>query len=467
MVTEVAAPPRPKGRLRGVPKPFKVHATSAPWHNAGTEREAMTRSSRIEPLGVPVGDNDLESTSAKPERGGQPPTRLDRWLAQQLNDAVGEERIHIALWDESLPDGPGERAIVRLADRAALVQLLVNPELHFGDLYSAGRIEVVGDLLHVLLDAYHYVQRRREGRWRQRARIPTPDFQQSRRNIHHHYDIGNEFYRLWLDREALQYTCAYYADRAMTIEQAQQAKLHHVCRKMWLERDERVVEAGSGWGGLALFMAKHYGVKVRSFNISGEQIAFARDWARREQLEDRVEFVEDDYRNISGRYDAFVSVGMLEHVGVGNYRDLGRLIDRSLEPHGRGLIHSIGRDRIGNLNPWIDKRIFPGAYPATLRQMTDIFEPSGLSVLDVENLRLHYARTLEAWLERYEGQIDVVRSMFDEPFVRAWRLYLTGSIAAFLTGSLQLFQIVFSRSAANNIPWNRAYLYDQARILRA
>src|SRR5690606_2692000 len=162
--------------------------------------------------------------------------------------------------------------------------------------------------------------------------------------------------------------------------------------KLRLRPGERVIEASSGWGGFALFMAKHYGVHVRSFNISREQVAYARAWAEREGLAGNVEFVEDDYRNAAGaaapRVDAFVSIGMLEHVGPGNYRALGGLIGSLITPNGRGLIHSIGRDRPEPLNPWIDKRIFPGAYPPTLRQMMDIFEPNGLSVLDVENVRL-------------------------------------------------------------------------------
>jgi len=245
----------------------------------------------------------------------------------------------------------------------------------------------------------------------------------------------------------------------MTLEQAQQAKMHHICRKLQLAPGEQVVEAGGGWGGFALFMARHYGVRVRSFNISREQIAWSREWARAEQLEGRVEFVEDDYRNLSGRYDAFVSVGMLEHVGRGNYRQLGALVKRTLKPEGRGLVHSIGRDRPEPLNPWIARRIFPGAYPPTLREMSEIFEPNRLSVLDVENLRLHYARTLEHWLERYEENVDAVRSMFDEDFVRAWRFYLTGSNRAFEHGSLQLFQVLFSRSGMNAIPRTRAHLY--------
>jgi len=152
-------------------------------------------------------------------------------------------------------------------------------------------------------------------------------------------------------------------------------------------------------------------------------------------------------------------VGMLEHVGTGNYPELGALINRVLTPEGRGLIHSIGRDRPQPLNPWITRRIFPGAYPPTLKEMMDIFESSDLSVLDVENLRLHYARTLEHWLQRYEENIDSVRSLFDEDFVRAWRLYLAGSNRAFEHGTLQLFQVVFSRSGMNAIPRTRAHIY--------
>jgi cyclopropane-fatty-acyl-phospholipid synthase len=172
-----------------------------------------------------------------------------------------------------------------------------------------------------------------------------------------------------------------------------------------------------------------------------------------------VEFIEDDYRNISGEFDAFVSVGMLEHVGVENFRELGTVIDRSLNNTGRGLIHSIGRDQPGLMNAWIEKRIFPGACPPSLSQMTDIFEPSRFSILDVENLRLHYARTLEHWLARYDAVADRVAEMFDHTFVRAWRLYLAGSIAAFAAGELQLYQVAFTRQGNNDIPWTRQHLY--------
>jgi cyclopropane-fatty-acyl-phospholipid synthase len=218
------------------------------------------------------------------------------------------------------------------------------------------------------------------------------------------------------------------------------------------------VEAGSGWGGLARYLARHYGVKVRSYNISAEQVAYARERARREGLDDEVEYVEDDYRNITGSYDVFVSVGMLEHVGVNHYPVLGRTIDGCLKDDGRGLIHSIGQDHPRPLNEWIESYIFPGAYPPTLREMMDIFEPVGLSVADVHNLRPHYAQTLRHWRERFDAHAGQVTEMFDEDFVRAWRLYLCGSIAAFTEGQLQLFQVLFRRPECRNLPMTRDHM---------
>jgi cyclopropane-fatty-acyl-phospholipid synthase len=239
------------------------------------------------------------------------------------------------------------------------------------------------------------------------------------------------------------------------------AKLHHVARKLRLQPGQTVVEAGCGWGGLARFFAKHYGVKVKAYNISHEQVKFATQKAREMGLEDQVEYIEDDYRNIDGTYDVFVSVGMLEHVGKKQYKVLGQVVDRCLREDGMGLIHTIGRNRPGLMNAWIEKRIFPGAYPPSLKEMMDIFEPNHLSVLDVENIRLHYYKTLMHWLERFNANEDQVKEMFDDNFVRAWRLYLAGSAAAFNAAHLQLFQVVFTRELNNTIPWSRSHLYDQ------
>jgi cyclopropane-fatty-acyl-phospholipid synthase len=257
----------------------------------------------------------------------------------------------------------------------------------------------------------------------------------------------------------MAYTCAYYAPGATTLEAAQLAKMEHICRKLRLKPGETVIEAGCGWGSLARYMALNHGVKVRAFNISHEQIAYAKARADAEGLTGRVEYVEDDYRNIRGSCDVFVSVGMLEHVGVKHYQELGAVIDRSLAADGRGLIHSIGQNQPIPINAWIQRRIFPGGYTPTLRQMMDVLEPYDLSVLDVENLRRHYAQTLAHWLERFDAHQDEVRAMYGEDFVRAWRLYLSGSQTNFSGGYLQLYQVLFSRPRSNNLPMTRDDLY--------
>lgn len=377
--------------------------------------------------------------------------------------------IAVELWDGSrLYEAEGEPEIItRIKTRRALWGLLTNPDLNFGDRFSDGSIEIEGDLYRFIELASLYkpdivaensaFSRLQAVLGKGRPRLNT--LSGSRVNVHHHYDLSNEFYGLWLDKDHMQYTCAYYPSTDLTIEQSQAAKLHHVCRKLQLKEDDEVIEAGCGWGGLARFMAREYGARVRAYNISHQQIVFAREKARAQGLEDRVEYIEDDYRNASGGCDVFVSVGMLEHVGVINYPALGAMIDKCLRPDGRGLIHCIGRNSPRLMNRWIEKRIFPGAYPPTLKEMAAIFEPYNFSVLDVENLRLHYALTLEHWLERFEENVATVRELFDERFVKAWRLYLTGSIAAFRLGDLQLFQVVFNRGDSNKVPMTREHLY--------
>jgi len=386
-----------------------------------------------------------------------------RWLLRILK-AAGNPPIEFELgWSGervALQDTPLH--CVRLTDRGVWLGLLADFQVRFGDAYSRGEIDISGDLVSfmtVVFRAYENmgVDDSLAGRiagWLRRTRPNT--LGGSRDNIHRHYDLGNDFYALWLG-EAMAYTCAYFPTAEATLDQAQVAKMDLVCRKLGIGAGDSVVEAGCGWGGLARHMASQYGAKVRSFNISREQLDYARHRARQDGLERKIEFVEDDYRNIGGRYDAFVSVGMLEHVGRENYERLGQIIRRSLNPHGRGLIHSIGRNRPEPLHPWIERRIFPGAYAPSLGEMMRIFEPVNLSVLDVENLRLHYALTLKAWLTRFEASIGRIKALsFDENFIRMWRLYLAGSIAAFETGAMQLFQVVFTTATNNRLPLTRS-----------
>ena len=394
-------------------------------------------------------------------------TRLDRWLVRKMVNVVGNPPVRISLWDgvEVTDYCEDPVAVMVYCDRVALFKTIIDPELHWGDLYSSGRVVFEGNMAVFMEAIYNGIKDkdkhgllRRFVLWLGHRSIFN-SFDKAKENIYHHYDIGNEFYKLWLDKEEMQYTCAYFPDKEMTLEQAQVAKLHHVCRKLDLKPGDTVVEAGCGWGGLARFMAIHYGVKVKAYNISKEQVKYARQRAEDENLSEQIEYVLDDYRNIRGCFDVFVSIGMLEHVAINDYEELGAIIKRSLKPDGRGLIHTIGRRREGPMNAWIERRIFPGARPPALSQMMQIFEPNDLSVYDIENLRLHYSRTLEMWVQRFEEHKEQIIEMMDEEFVKAWGLYLYGSIAAFNTGRLQLFQVVFNKAESHNVPWSRHSIY--------
>ena len=397
---------------------------------------------------------------------GDSESPFERLLLRKIEQSVAQAPIRVTLGEKppgEAGDGSLDRVVIR--DGRTLARMMLDPEVGFGDAYTEGRIRVEGDLVRFLEEAYRIRQSGRMRSWyselisRWLTLTQGNTHRGSARNIQHHYDLNNDFYKLWLDRRMV-YTCAYFPALSATLEEAQEAKLEHVCRKLQLQPGEKVVEAGCGWGSLALYMAKHYGVTVQAFNISREQIQYARAQAKKEGLTGQVEFIEDDYRNIPEGFDAFVSVGMLEHVGHEHYGELAQVIQKAIGDSGRGLLHFIGRNRPQAFSAWIRKRIFPGAYAPTLRESLEILERNNYAVLDVENLRLHYAKTLEHWLERYERAVDRVTEMFGPEFVRAWRLYLAGSIASFRVGTLQLFQVVFAGPQCGQIPWTRAHLYE-------
>ena len=386
-------------------------------------------------------------------------TALDRSLATTLQRLTEPARVRIELWDGQSPTSSANSWIgaLHICDRRTLIGLLLHADLQFGESYTTGRLQVAGPLEPVV-EALS------------RLSAPTPSWidhlraalalsstiDSARRNIHEHYDLGNDFYARWLDRDMV-YTCAFFPTPDTSLDAAQHAKMARVCSKLRLRPEETVVEAGCGWGALALFMARGYGVRVKAFNISTEQIAYARDRAKREGLADRVEFIDDDYRNVSGKCDVFVSVGMLEHVGLPQFGTFSEVLRRSLRRRsGRGLLHFIGRDAPHPVNAWIRRHIFPGSYTPTLAEVTSrVLTPAGMSVLDVENLRHHYVLTLRHWRDRFDTHRDVVVEQFGEQFARAWELYLAGSEASFATGWMQLFQVVFAPFEAAPPYWTR------------
>ncbi len=393
-------------------------------------------------------------------------SRFDMWLLRRLYSSIGNPQIRIIMGDalEVAPAAAFPVATIAIRDRRTLLQMLLDPQLGFGDAYTAGRVTIDGSLVAMLETVFQSMSAIESHNWYSTLESSFLAFLQrnslrgARKNIHCHYDLGTEFFRLWLDSQ-LVYSGAYFPSASLTLEVAQIAKMDYICRKLNLHPGERVVDIGCGWGALAFHMAKHYGAKVQAVGNSHEQILWARRRAAELHLTQQIEFIEDDYRNISTQCDALVSVGMLEHVGARHYRDMGRVIHRVLDSAGRGLIQTIGLNQPHPFNLWTRKRVFPGTYAPTLRQAMDLFEPGNLSVVDVENLRPHYARTLEHWLERFENSSAKVSDMFGADFVRLWRLYLAGSLVGFTCGSLQHFQILFARNACQRIPLTRAQLY--------
>lgn len=393
-------------------------------------------------------------------------TEFDRRALGFIMRHVGNPRVMLRLWngdDFSVSDG-NPVACIEFRQRRAIFELIASPSVGFGECYSKGLIDIHGDFLACANEIARSFTRQRDRRYywhKLRSMVASMrgnSLSKSRHNVHHHYDLGNEFYKMWLD-ERMVYTCAYYGQADATLAEAQVAKLDHVCRKLRLQPGQDVIEAGCGWGALAIHMAEHYGVSVKAYNNSTEQVAYAREQAAQKGLSDRVEFVLDDYRTIDSKCDAFVSIGMLEHVGMRNFQTLGQIVRDSLKPHGLALIHSIGRSHPRPPDPWISKHIFPGGHIPSLGEAMAIFEPFKFSVLDVENLRLHYARTCADWLENFEAVSEEVSEMYSEEFVRTWRLYLAGSSAGFQSGTLQLYQVLFAPRGNNDVPLTRDYQY--------
>lgn len=283
----------------------------------------------------------------------------------------------------------------------------------------------------------------------------------SRRNVAHHYDIGNELYRMMLDAEHMQYSCAYWPRDDMTLGEAQEAKLAHIAAKLLLDDGQSVLDIGCGWGGMAIYLARHFDLRVKGITLSEEQIALARQRAEEAGVADRVEFELIDYRDLAARGDRFdriVSVGMFEHVGRPQFETFFRASAGMLAGDGVMLLHTIGRmSGPGTTDAFIRKYIFPGGYIPALSETVAASEKVRLIAADIEMLRLHYARTLRAWYANCEAHRAEIEAMFDARFYRMWTFYLAGATAAFESGSMCNYQIQFTRNR-HAVPLTRDYM---------
>ena len=364
---------------------------------------------------------------------------------------------------------------VRFTSAAAERDVVLQPDLKLGEEYMNGGIVMevgsIYDLIHLahtnlrllqppwwfkLHNGYRYIVRRLH-------QINTPT--RSRENVHHHYDLDGQLYRLFLDDD-LQYSCAYFADGVTTLEEAQLAKKRHIAAKLDLKPGQRILDIGSGWGGLGMYLAEHFDVDVTGVSLSDEQIAVSNRRAEERGLAQRVRFLLQDYRSIKGPFDRIVSVGMFEHVGVNHYRTFFNTCRDLLSADGSMLIHSISRyGRPEDTSAFIRKYIFPGGYIPAISEVMPPVEKSGLKVADIEVLRLHYAKTLRLWRERFDAHREEVAALYDERFVRMWEFYLAGSEVAFRVGDLMNIQLQVSKKQ-ETLPLTRDYMLEAEEELR-
>ena len=367
---------------------------------------------------------------------------------------------------------PGPEVTMRLTDPSLYKTLFFNPELATGEAYMDGRMSFENSTLRDFLTLFS-VNRLSLGSYPLQKVLRTISrglkrFQQSnpigkaQRNVAHHYDIGNDFYRLFLDK-GMQYSCAYFMNDDNTLEEAQQNKLRLIASKLNLEAGQRVLDIGCGWGDMALYLARMENVSVLGVTLSKEQCSLANNRAEQLGLADRVRFELRDYRDVAERFDRIVSVGMFEHVGVHHYGEFFAKVNQLMAEEGIMLLHSIGHmSPPGTASPWLRKYIFPGAYSPALSEVFTAVEQNSLWVTDLEFLRVHYAKTLAHWERRFQTNRAKVAQMYDERFCRMWEFYLISAEMMFRTGSQLVFhmQLAKKRDAA---PIVRDYITDVQR----
>ncbi len=354
----------------------------------------------------------------------------------------------------------------RITSKSWLRRIVFDPELALGEAYMQNGLRIDNDNIYDFMDLLWANLRAHKKKvaalpdLTRRALRRLAQFNpasRAQKNAAHHYDIGNDFYELFLDDD-LQYSCAYYANRNDTLEHAQAAKCDLIAKKLAVKPEHSVLEIGCGWGGLGIFLAQSTGAQVKGITLAKEQLSVARQRADALDLSGQVDFELEDYRASKGKYDRIVSVGMFEHVGVPHYQTYFDQIANLLNDDGVALVHTIGRtDTKGITNPWIAKYIFPGGYIPSLSEILPHIERAGLMVTDVEVLRLHYAETLREWRRRFLLHKDEVTQKYGDVFVRMWNFYLASSELSFRHGLHNVFQIQITKRQ-DVVPLTRDYL---------
>ena len=418
---------------------------------------------------------DLSETTSTPARIDNPPWhRASSGLAAFLLGKLLSAFIRRGQLEVLLPEGrrieagSGEPHVrVRIVDPTTVWRILRNPDLGLGEAYMDGKLVVenaeIYDLIALamqnvgLADGPGPMKVHAALLYLMRRLTQYNPLTKSRQNVAHHYDLSDRLYDLFLD-PSRQYSCAYFSKPDDTLDVAQHNKMRHIAAKLLLAPGQKVLDIGSGWGGLARHLATTAAVNVTGLTLSVEQFDYSNKAARQDNLADRVSFKLQDYRKEEGRYDRIVSVGMFEHVGVGHYKQYFAQVASLLADEGVALIHTIGSVRPPRAtSQWMNKYIFPGAYAPSLSEIAPAIEQAGLYTNDIEVLRLHYAQTLLAWRKRFMAARTQVAAIYDERFCRMWEYYLAYCEGAFRHTGLVVFQIQISKRIGT-VPQTRDYI---------
>ena len=359
---------------------------------------------------------------------------------------------------------------IRLKNKSIERKLFFNPNLHIGEGYMNEELIIekgtIEEFLNVITNCYDdFISNNKFYKFYEYLSsifMPLQQINQlvnSKNNVAHHYDINEDLYKLFLDKD-LQYSCAYFHNPNISLEQAQKDKKQHIIKKLQIDKNMNVLDIGCGWGGMAIEIAKSTGAKVKGITLSENQFKTASERAQKEGLSDKVTFALQDYRNETEKYDRIVSVGMFEHVGVKYFKTYLSKANNILKENGVFLLHTIGqRGKPTATSPWIRKYIFPGGYIPSLSEVMKETQKLNINVTDVEVLRLHYAHTLTRWYQNVLENKDKIIKMFDQRFFRMWEFYLLASKYSFVNMGNVVFQIQIAKNI-NNLPLTRNYIYN-------
>lgn len=395
-------------------------------------------------------------------------------LFSGLNIAFPENSFEVEFWDGTKKKyGQGENKFrLILKNKESIKRVLRSKSLGFGEEFTKGNIIIEGDLQCFLI-LTHQVKSTLHFSLKDKLRILYNYFfspetvSKAKENVGYHYDLGNDFYFLWLD-ETLTYSSAYFRKENDTLKEAQLNKYHHISKKLQLKKGETLIDIGCGWGGMIFYATENFGVKCEGYTLSENQYSYLKEKIKEKGLEDFIKIHLKDYRKAEGKFDKFVSLGMFEHVGKKFYPVFFKKAKELLKPKGIGLLETVGSYKDKPVDKWITKYIFPGVFTPTLSMITEPMSKNNLVFFDIEDLRIHYAKTLDCWAENFEKNLDkikpIIRKKFNdinktEEFIKMWRLYLNGCSVSFKTGSKTQYQVAFTRDFNNKLPLTREYIY--------